>query len=156
MGMKDMNKVLLIGRLGRDPEQRETKNGLAVVHFPLATSRRVLESAAALNEGETADGKPSAWRDETEWHRIVVWGKQAEHCKLYLNKGSPVFVEGNIRTRKYTSKDGATRVAFEIHADNVGFLGGRRRPDSNGGDSVSNNVVDESALQAAEAVLATA
>lgn len=117
--MKDVNKVILIGRLGADPIQRETKNGVPVVHFPVATSRRLRDDAA---DGETAE----APKEETQWHRIVAWGKQGEICAQYLKKGHPVFVEGSLRSHKYDGKDGNTRLAFEIHAENVSFLGGNR------------------------------
>lgn len=116
--MKDVNKIILIGRLGNDPVQRETKNGLAVVHFPLATSRR-------LADADPKDGDQP--KEETQWHRVVVWGKQAEACKQYLDKGQAVFVEGSVRSRQYTNKDGTSRVAFEVHAENVSFLGRKKR-----------------------------
>lgn len=118
--MKDVNKVLLIGRLGTDPVQRETKNGLAVVHFPLATSRKLLEQ----EEGAEAKEK-----EETQWHKVVVWGKQAEACKQYLVKGQAVYIEGMIRSRKYKGKEGEARFSFEVHAENVSFLGRKRRTD---------------------------
>ena len=116
--MKDVNKIILVGRLGNDPVQRETKNGLAVVHFPLATSRRLAETEA--KEGEQT-------QEETQWHRVVVWGKQAEACKQYLEKGQAVYVEGMVRSRQYTNKEGTSRVAFEVHAENVSFLGRKKR-----------------------------
>ena len=108
--MKDVNKVILLGRLGADPVQRETKNGLAVASFDVATSRRGKE------EGEK----------QTQWHKVVVWGKQAEACATHLKKGHSVFVEGTMKTRKYDGKDGNSRTAFEVHADDVSFIGGRR------------------------------
>lgn len=114
--MKDVNKVILIGRLGANPVQRETKNGVPVVHFPLATSRRI----SPAEEG----AEPT---EETQWHRIVAWGKQGEICARYLEKGSPVFIEGSMRSHKYEGKDGMTRMAFEVHADEVSFLGGSRK-----------------------------
>jgi len=117
--MKDVNKVLLMGRLGNFPVQRQTKAGLAVVHFSMATSRRLLAQEAG---GEA--------KEETQWHRVVVWGKQAEACAQYLEKGQAVFVEGMIRTRKYTGKDGVVRYNFEVHADDVIFLGRKRGADS--------------------------
>jgi single-strand DNA-binding protein len=115
--MKDVNKVLLVGRLGNDPVQRETKAGLAVTHFSLATSRKILQQDPGAEATE---------RDETQWHKVVAWGKQAEACKQYLEKGQAVFIEGMIRTRKYTNKDGGARYAFEVHAENVSFLGRKR------------------------------
>jgi single-strand DNA-binding protein len=123
--MKDVNKIILIGRLGRSPELRSTKNGLSVVHFPLATSHRVLAQDETA-EIDSAQGAPAGKKDETQWHRIVVWGKLAEICHQYLGKGQAVFVEGTVRTRKYTGKDGSERVAFEVHAENISFLGGKR------------------------------
>ncbi|MCM2279661.1 MAG: single-stranded DNA-binding protein [Oligoflexia bacterium] len=109
--MKDVNKVILIGRLGSDPIQRETKSGVAVVHFPLATSRR-------LKEGDQES------TEETQWHRIVAWGKQGELCAQYLKKGQTVFVEGSMRSHKYETKSGDARMSFEVHLENVSFLSG--------------------------------
>jgi single-strand DNA-binding protein len=126
--MKDVNKIILIGRLGKAPELRSTKNGLSVVHFPLATSHRVVEQ----EEGTDAKSK-----DETQWHRVVVWGKLAEACHQYLIKGQAVFVEGTVRTRKYKNKDGSERVAFEVHAENISFLGRSRKTDEAGVEAVA-------------------
>jgi single-strand DNA-binding protein len=100
---------MLIGRLGGDPIQRETQNGNPVVNFSLATSRRVRDQA-------------ENYVDETDWHKVVVWGRQGEACKQYLKKGQPVFVEGSLRSRQYTGKDGAARMAFEVYAESVSFL----------------------------------
>lgn len=122
--MKDLNKIFLMGRLGSTPLRRETKNGLAVTHFSLATSRRVKSADSSGAFGES----PSAWEDETQWHRVVVWGKQAENCAQYLKKGSSVFLEGRIQSHKYLSKETSSsgapieRTAFEVHTDNVTFL----------------------------------
>ena len=110
--MKDVNKVILIGRLGANPVLRETKSGFSVVHFPLATSRRVQSNE---KEGELME--------ETQWHRVVTWGKQGEICAQHLKKGSSVFIEGSMRSHKYEAKDGQSRMAFEVHAENVSFLG---------------------------------
>jgi single-strand DNA-binding protein len=118
--MKDVNKVILVGRLGADPIQRETKAGLAVVHFPVATSRKLQVS----NEG--ASNEESAPSEETQWHKVVTWGKQGENCAQYLRKGSAVYIEGMIRSHKYEGKDGTSRMAFEVHADDVNFLGSPR------------------------------
>ena len=115
--MKDLNKILLIGRLGNDPVRRETKNGTPVTHFSLATSRK-------LPDGQNDEGASSENREETVWHSIVVWGRQAEVCYQFLRKGRTVYVEGAMRKRTYTSKDGQSRISFEVHADSVGFLGG--------------------------------
>lgn len=115
--MMDVNKVILVGRLGAEPIRRETKKGLPVAQFSLATSRRVRV------EGD-AEGQPTG--EETVWHRVVTWGRQAETCAQYLHKGQAVYVEGSVRSRKYDAKDGTQRTAFEVHADVVNFLGGRQ------------------------------
>lgn len=111
--MRDMNKILLLGRLGSDPTRRETKKGLTVVNFPLATSKRFQNDEGVETE-------------ETQWHRVYVWGKQGEACSQYLRKGDPVFIEGSMRSRKYDGKDGASKVSFEVHGDSVTFLPSRR------------------------------
>ncbi len=115
--MKDLNKIILIGRLGGNPVRRETKNGKAVTHFSLATSRLVLE-------GQVEEGEEPGRREETDWHNIVVWGRQAEVCYQFLRKGRTIYVEGSLRRRVYTGKDGQQKVSFEVNAESVGFLGG--------------------------------
>lgn len=121
--MKDVNKIILIGRLGNDPIRRETKAGKAVVHFPLATSRKFRE------DGE---GQEETLQEETQWHRVVAWGRQGEVCAQYLKKGHPVYVEGMVKTNKFTGEDGETRYFVEVHAENVSFLGGAPRTDAFG------------------------
>lgn len=116
--MKDLNKVLLIGRLGNDPIRRETKTGRPVANFSLATSRLV-------SDGEPVEeGEEPGKREETDWHSVVVWGRQAEVCYQFLRKGRMVYVEGALRRRSYTNKDGQQRISYEVHADSVGFLNG--------------------------------
>ncbi|GIW42106.1 MAG: single-stranded DNA-binding protein [Candidatus Binatia bacterium] len=113
-----VNKAILIGNLGRDPEVRFTTGGRAVARFPLATTERWTD----------ANGNP---QERTEWHNIVVWGKQAETCGQYLSKGRQVYVEGTIRTRQYDDKDGNRRYITEVIARDVRFLGsapGAARP----------------------------
>lgn len=139
--MKDVNKIILIGRLGADPVQRETKNGVPVVHFPLATSRKFREADA---------GDDAELTEETQWHRVVAWGRQAEHCAQYLKKGASVYVEGSVRSHRYDGKDGQSRIAFEIHADSVNFLNGFGRR----GQPVSDSVMDTVGDTAAEPVAA--
>lgn len=112
--MKDVNKIILIGRLGSDPTHKEFKSGVQVVHFPLATTRKF------RTEGKT-DGELT---EETQWHRVVAWGRQAEICAQYLKKGHTVYVEGMLRSRKYQAKDGTTKYMVEVHAENVSFLNG--------------------------------
>lgn len=107
-----LNRVMLIGNLGKDPEVRFTPGGRAVARFPLATSEMWNDA-----EGQR--------QERTEWHNIVVWGKQAETCGQYLAKGRQVFIEGSIRSRQYDDKDGNKRYITEIIAQRVQFLGGR-------------------------------
>jgi single-strand DNA-binding protein len=107
-----VNKVILVGRLGRDPETRYTGSGQAVANFSLATD-------------ETYKDKSGERQKRTEWHKIVVWGKQAEIAQQYLKKGSLVFVEGRIQSREWQDKEGQKRTSFEIVANNFRMLGGR-------------------------------
>ena len=116
--MAGLNKVMLIGRLGRDPEIRYSQQGTAVVNFSIATS----EQWTDRNTGDR--------QERTEWHRIVVFGKQAEVCEKYLSKGSQIYIEGRLQTRNY-EKDGQTHYITEIVAANFQFLGGKQ--DSQGG-----------------------
>jgi single-strand DNA-binding protein len=113
--MIDVNKMILIGRLGADPIRRLTKQGTPVTNFPVATSRRVTKEGAA-------EGDENAFTEETQWHRIVAWGKQADSCAQYLKKGNPVYIEGSFRTRPYQGKDGLERMSWEVHVENVVFL----------------------------------
>lgn len=108
-----VNKVILVGNLGKDPEVRFTPSGKAVAKFPVATSERWTDQ----------DGNR---QERTEWHNVVVWGKQAEACGQYLAKGRQVFVEGSIRSRQYDDKDGNKRYFTDIVARDVRFLGGAR------------------------------
>lgn len=109
--MASVNKVILIGNLGRDPEVRFTPSGRAVARFPLATTDSWMDQESGRQE-------------RTEWHNIVVWGKQAESCGQYLAKGRQVYIEGSIRSRSYDDKDGNKRYVTEIVAQRVQFLGG--------------------------------
>ncbi len=114
--MIDVNKVLLIGRLGSDPVSRETPSGVALTRFSVATSVR--RKAQENSSGSSAEDA----RESTVWHRVVAWGKEGEVCARFLKKGAPVFVEGRIRQNRYTSKDGQLRNDLEVHADRVSFL----------------------------------
>src|SRR3989338_6645393 len=111
--MASINKVILIGNLGQDPEVRYTAGGQAVATLNIATNERWL------------DKKTNQWQDRTEWHRVIVWGKQAENCKEYLSKGRPVYIEGRLQTRKWEDKQGQTKYTTEIVAQTVQFLGSR-------------------------------
>ena len=110
--MASVNKVILLGNLGADPELRYTTGGSAVTELRLATNRRF----------KSRDGE---WKDDTQWHRVVVWAKQAENCKEYLSKGSQCFVEGRLQTRQWEDRDGNKRYTTEVVADNVHFLSGK-------------------------------
>ena len=116
--MAGLNKVMLIGRLGRDPEIRYSQQGLAVVYSSIATSQQ-------LTDKNTGDRQ-----EKTEWHNIVVFGKQAETCEKYLSKGSQIYVEGRLQTSNY-EKEGQTHYMTKIVVSNFQFLGGKQ--DSQGG-----------------------
>ncbi len=118
--MRDLNQVNLMGRLGAGPVLRQTKTGSSVANFSLATSRRF---PRRIVEG----GQEPEFVEETEWHKIVVWGKQAELCCQYLKKGDPVYLAGSIRSHSYVDQSGSARTAYEVHADEVHFLGTSRR-----------------------------
>ncbi len=110
--MAGVNKVILIGNLGRDPELRYTQSGQAVANFTLATTESF--------------SKKDGTRDErTEWHRIVVWGRQAENCSQYLAKGRSAYIEGRLQTREWENKEGQKQRTTEVVAQTVQFLGGR-------------------------------
>ena len=108
--MASINKVILIGNLGRDPELRSTASGTQVANFPVATSSNWTDK----------DGQR---QEKTEWHRIVVWGKQAEICNQYLVKGKQVFIEGSLQTRSWEDRDGNKRYTTEVKAFRVLMLG---------------------------------
>jgi single-strand DNA-binding protein len=107
-----VNKVILVGNLGRDPEIRYTPSGTAVANFSIATSERWKDK----NSGEM--------QERTEWHRIVAWGRLGEICGEYLNKGKQVYIEGRLQTRSW-EKDGVTRYTTEVVAAEMKMLGGR-------------------------------
>lgn len=109
-----LSKVILVGNLGSDPEMRYTPNGKAVTSFNIATNRRYTTSA-----GES--------KEETDWFRVSVWGKQAEPCNQFLNKGKQVYVEGRLHARSWAGQDGQMRTSLEVTAERVLFLG-RRGP----------------------------
>ncbi len=111
--MASVNKVLLIGNLGRDAEVRYTTGGTAVANFTMATTDR-------WNDPATGEKK-----ERTEWHRIVVWGKQAEIAGEYLRKGRQVYVEGSLQTREWTDRDGNKKYTTEIRAQRFQMLGRR-------------------------------
>jgi single-strand DNA-binding protein len=108
-----VNKVILVGNLGRDPEMRNTPSGQSVCTFSVATTERFTDRVGQQ-------------REQTEWHNVVVWGKQADACGQYLKKGRQVYIEGKITTREYEARDGSgKRYRTEITAQRLQFLGGR-------------------------------
>ena len=113
-----VNKVILVGRLGRDPETRYTGAGQAVCNFSLATDENFKDRSGERQK-------------RTEWHKIVVWGKQAEIAQQYLKKGSQIYLEGRIQSREWMDKENQKRTSFEIVASNFRMLGSRS--DSMGG-----------------------
>jgi len=110
--MASLNKIILIGNVGGDPEMRYTPNGKAVTSFSVATNHRY----------STASGET---REETDWFRISAWGKQAEQCNQFLTKGRQVYVEGRLHARTWEGQDGQTRTSLEVTSDRVLFLGKR-------------------------------
>ena len=114
---RGLNKVLLIGRLGQDPEMRYTPSGRPLTKFQLATNR----------SWTTSDGEK---KTETEWFNIVVWGKLAEICNQYLSKGEQVYIEGRLHTRRWQDDDGANHSSIEVIAQEMIMLDGK----SSGGD----------------------
>jgi len=107
-----MNKSIIVGRLGRDPEVRTTQSGIAVCNLAVATDDR--------------EKKGGEWVKVTDWHQVVCFGNDAEFAGKYLTKGSSVAVEGKAKRRKYTDKNGAERESFEIVADRVEAVGSRQ------------------------------
>ncbi len=119
-----VNKAILIGNLGQDPELRTTGSGTAVCNLRIATSDRRKD-------------REGAWTDHTEWHNVVVFGRTAENVGRYCRKGKQIFVEGRIQTRKWQDRDGRDRYTTEIVGDNVRFLGSRGEPAEGSGGGYS-------------------
>jgi single-strand DNA-binding protein len=116
--MAGINKAILVGRLGNDPEVRYTPSGVAVANFSIATSE------------EWKDKDTGEKKERTEWHRIVAWRRLGEICGEYLSKGRQVYIEGRIQTRDWEDRDGNKRYTTEIVATDVQFLGGRDSADT--------------------------
>ena len=116
-----INKVILIGNLGRDPEIRSTAGGTSVANLRIATTERRKD-------------KDGNWGDHTEWHSVVCFGRNADNAGKFLKKGEKVYVEGKLSTRKYQDKDGKDRWSTEVIADELRFLGGRGGGGERGGD----------------------
>jgi single-strand DNA-binding protein len=109
--MPGVNKVIIVGNLGKDPDLRHTPQGQAVCNFSVATS-------------ETWNDKTGQKQERTEWHRVVVWGKLGELCAKYLSKGRQVYVEGKLQTRQWDDANGQKRYTTEVVANTVQFLSG--------------------------------
>ncbi len=117
-----VNKVILVGNVGKDPDVRYLDNNVAVANFTLATTERGYTG----RDGQTIP-------DRTEWHNIVVWRGLAQVVEKFVKKGTQLFIEGKIRTRSYDDKDGIKRYVTEIFADNIQFLGRKSDTAANGG-----------------------
>jgi single-strand DNA-binding protein len=120
--MASVNKVILIGNLGRDPEVRYAPSGSAICNVTLATSRQWKDKTSGEKQ------------EETEWHRVVFYDRLAEIAGEYLKKGRPVYVEGRLKTRKWTDKDGVEKYTTEIVADQMQLLGSREGMGDGGGE----------------------
>lgn len=121
--MSSVNKVILVGRLGKDPDVRYSQDATPIANISLATSQRWKDK----NTGEQ--------KEDTEWHKIVLYGRQAEIAQEYLKKGSLVYFEGRLKTRKYTTQDGIDRYTTEIIADSLQMLGSRADNEQDSGFS---------------------
>ena len=115
MASRSVNRVILLGNLGRDPETRYTPNGTPCTNFTLATSRR------------WKDQQTGEWKEETDWHRIVLW--RSENVVPHLQKGKQVYIEGRLQTRNWEDKDAHKRSTTEVIVDNLILLGGRGAPE---------------------------
>ena len=131
---RGLNKVMVIGHLGKDPEMRYTPSGRPVTTFSVAVSR----------SWNTADGER---RTETEWFNIVAWGNLAEICKQYLHKGQQVYIEGRLQTRRWDDKEGQKHTSVEVVANEMMMLGDRRE---NSGQSQESEQVDDQAEPVAD------
>ena len=132
-----VNKVILVGNLGRDPEARYTQSGTPVTTLNLATTRKW-------------KGRDGQLQEETEWHRIVAWQKLAELCAQYLHKGSKIYVEGRLQTRKYQAQDGSDRYTTEIVAETVKFLDPKGGAQAQGSTQSPGNAQSRSGARAQE------
>ena len=124
--MAGVNKVILVGNLGKDPEVRHLENGASVANFSIATS-------------ETYKDKNGNRQEQTEWHNVVLWRGLAEIAEKYLRKGSQIYVEGKLRTRSWQDKDGNTRYTTEVVWDQMTMLGGRSSSGNSTTDSAASN-----------------
>ena len=140
--MASVNKVIVLGNLGKDPEVRYTPSGSAVCNLRIATTR----NWKSKDSGERME--------ETEWHSVVLYDRQAEIAGEYLKKGRPVYIEGRLKTRKWQDKEGVDRYTTEIVADSMQLLGGREGATGGGGDEEGASAPRASAPRAAPAAAA--
>jgi single-strand DNA-binding protein len=129
--MRGVNKVILIGNLGKDPEMRYLPSGQAVVKFSLATNAKRKDKSGQVI-------------DITDWHNIVAFGRTAEVCNQYLKKGSPIYLEGRIQTRSYDDKDGNKRWITEIIAQTIQMLGRKGEPGEEAAEDMEEPLVEGS------------
>ena len=129
---RGINKVILVGNLGRDPEMKYTASGAAIANITVATSE-------SWNDKQTGEKQ-----EKTEWHRVVMFGKLAEICSQYLNKGSQVYIEGKLQTKKWQDKSGNDRYTTEIVSNVMQMLGGAGA--SNTPNQPSNNQTEQNAV----------
>ncbi len=118
MSRSNVNRIILVGNLGRDPEKRVTPKGNSVVTLSIATNRR----------RKTPDGNEV---EETSWHKATVWGRTADACAQYLIKGSKVYLEGELKMKDWKDKEGNSRRSHEVMVDSIQFLGGTKMPEKN-------------------------
>jgi len=128
--MGSVNKVILVGNLGRDAELRYTPGGAAVATLNLATT-------------EVFKDREGQKKEDTQWHRVILWGKTAESLQDYLTKGKQIYVEGKLQTRKWKDKDGNDKYTTEIRGDRVVLLSGGGRGDGSGGGGRSSSSSEE-------------
>jgi len=122
--MASVNKVIIVGNLGKDPEVRYMPSGSAICNITVATSRQWKDKTSGERQ------------EETEWHRVALFDRLAEIAGEYLKKGRPVYIEGRLKTRKYTDKDGVEKYTTEIVASEMQLLGGREGGGGGGGDDM--------------------
>lgn len=137
--MAGVNKVILVGNLGKDPEVRYLENGASVANFSIATS-------------ESYKDKNGNRQEQTEWHNVVLWRGLAQIAEKYLRRGSQIYIEGKLRTRSWQDKDGNTRYTTEVVGDQMTMLGGRS---SSNGDTNAPSPASESAKSSGSADIST-
>ncbi len=125
-----MNKIILVGRLGRDPEMSYTPNGLAVTKFSLAVNR--------ISKSQSGERQ-----EDTDWYNITAWGKQAETCNTVLKKGQKLYVDGRFAPRKYTDRSGAERISFDVTVNDFEILSSKEQQPGSGSQGFVGGNIDE-------------